>query len=82
MLKEKFHNNYKRYRNLLSTLIKRSKQACYDIYFQTNLNNIKNIWKGIISFISLRTVVFSVTTMFSLGNGETNDYDIANTFNN
>ena len=30
ILKEEFHTNYKKYRNLLSTLIKKGKQAYYD----------------------------------------------------
>ena len=53
ILKEEFHTNYKKYRNLLSTLMKKSKQAYYDKYFERNWNNIKNTWKGIKSLISL-----------------------------
>ena len=34
MLKEKLHTNYKQYRNLLYTLIKKRKQAYYDKYFE------------------------------------------------
>ena len=34
--------NYKKYRNLLSTFIKKSKQTFHDKYFQINLNNIMN----------------------------------------
>ena len=36
ILKEEFHTNYKKYRNLLSTLMQKSKQAYYDIYFERN----------------------------------------------
>ena len=36
ILKEEFHSNYNKYRNLLSTLIKKSKQAYYDKYFERN----------------------------------------------
>ena len=54
ILKEEFHTNYKKYRNLLSTLMKKSKQAYYDKYFEKNWNNIKNTWKGIKSLISLK----------------------------
>ena len=84
ILKEELHTNYKKYRNLLSTLTKKSKQAYYDKYFERNLNKIKNTCKGIISIISLKTVAFSVTTVLSPDNGDTitNPYDIANTFNN
>ena len=84
ILKEECHTNYKKYRNLLSTLMKKSKQAYYDKYFERNWNNIKNTWKGIKSLISLKTVASCVPTVLSLNNGDTitNPYDIANTFNN
>ena len=84
VLKEEFHTNYKKYRSLLSALMKKSKQAYYDKYFEKNWNNIKNTWKGIKSLISLKTVASNVPTVLSLDNGYTvtNPYDIANTFNN
>ena len=84
ILKEEFHTNYKKYKNLLSTLMKKSKQAYYDKYFERNWNNIKNTWKGIKSLISLKTKASSVPTVLSRENGDTitNPYDIANTFNN
>ena len=84
ILKEECHTNYKKYRNLLSTLMKKSKQAYYDKYFERNWNNIKNTWKGIKSLISLKTKASSVPTVLSRENGDTitNPYDIANTFNN
>ena len=85
ILKEEFRTNYKKYRNLLSTLKKKSKQAYYDKYFERNWNNIKNTWKGIKHFlISLKTVASNVPTVHSLHNGDTitNAYDITNTFNN
>ena len=84
ILKEEFRTNYKKYRNLLSTLMKKSKQAYYDKYFERNWNKIKNTWKGIKSLISLKTVASNVPIVLSLDNGATvtNPYDIANTFNN
>ena len=42
ILKEEFHTNYKKRRNLLSTLMKKSKQTYYDKYFEKSWNNIKN----------------------------------------
>ena len=42
ILKEESHTNYKKYRNLLSTLMKKRKQACYDKYFERNWNKIKD----------------------------------------
>ena len=71
VLKEGFHTKYKKYRNLLSTLMKKSKQAHYDKYFERNCNNIKNTWKGIKSLISLITVASHVPTILSLDNGDT-----------
>ena len=71
ILKEECHTNYKKYRNLLSTLMKKSKQAYYDKYFERNWNNIKNTWKGIKSLISLKTKASSVPSVLSLENGDT-----------
>ena len=84
ILKEQFYINYKKYRNLLSTLMEKGKQAYYDKYFERNWNNIKNTWKGIKSLIFLKSVASSVPTVLSLDNGDTitNPYDIANTLNN
>ena len=84
ILKEEFHTNYKKRRNLLSTFMKKSKQTYYDKYFEKSWNNIKNTWKGIKSFISLKTVASNLPTVLSLDNGDTitNCSDITNTFNN
>ena len=84
ILKEEFHTNYKKYRNLFSTLTKKSKEAYYDKYFEKNWNNIKNTWKGIKSLIHLKIKASSVPNVLSRENGDaiTNPYDIANTFNN
>ena len=64
--------------------MKRSKQVCYDKYFEANWNNIQNMWKGIKSLISLKSVASNASTVLSLDNGDTitNPYDVANTFNN
>ena len=80
ILKWEFQTNYKRYRTLLSTLMKKSQQAYYDKY----KNNIKNTGKRFKSLISLKTVLSRVPIALSLDNGKTitNPYDIANTFNN
>ena len=65
ILKEGCHTNYKKYRNLLSTLMKKSQQAYYDRYFERNWNNVKNKWKGIKSLISIKTVASSTRTALS-----------------
>ena len=66
ILKEGFYTNYKRSRNLLSTLVKKSKEAYYDKYFERNRNNIKNKSKGIKSLISQRIAASSVASLLSL----------------
>ena len=67
-----------------STLLKKRKQAYYDIFFETNWSDIKTTWEGIKSLISLKSALSSALTVLSLDNGDTkiNPYDIANPFNN
>ena len=80
ILNEEFHTKYKKYRNILSTLMKKSKQTYHDKYFDRNWNKIKSIWKGIKLLISVKAVSSSVPTVLSIDNGDTitNLYDIAN----
>ena len=84
VLKKEFHTKCKKYRNLLSTLMKKSKQAYFDKYFERNWDNIKNTWKRIKSLISTKTVASHIPTVLSLDNGDTitNPFDIENIFNN
>ena len=37
-----FHEQHKDYRNMLCTLLKKSKTNFYNKYFKANMNNIKN----------------------------------------
>ena len=78
ILKEECHTNNKKYRNLLSNLMKKNKQAYYDKFFERNWNNIKNTWSTIKSLISLKNVASSIPTALSLDNGDTitNPYDM------
>ena len=54
MIREKLHNDYKSYRNMISVLLKQSKKNYYENYFKDKINNIKNTWKGIQSIIFLQ----------------------------
>ena len=58
-LKSEAHFKYKQYRNLITTLLK-SKQPYFTNYFQTNINDLKNTWKGIKKVISLKRTLHSV----------------------
>ena len=60
-----FHEQYKTYRNLLSTLMKQSKQNYYTKYFENNWNNIKNAWKEIKTIISIKNTTATVPQEFN-----------------
>ena len=70
---------FKQYRKLISTLLKRSKRSYFTKFFNDNLNNLKNTWKGIKNLISLKTV-----SHYSLSNTKTvtSPFEIANAINN
>ena len=81
--KNELHNNYKIYRNLISTLMKTSKQNYYSKYFESNLTNIKNTWKGIKSIISMRSSSSVTPTLLTFQNETTDNLKrIASIFNN
>ena len=80
--KVKFHDKYKEYRNLLSTLMKKSKENYYNNFFQTNLKNIRNTWKGIKSLISNSDYgPFVPQNIYSNGTQRTDPKNIVNAFN-
>ena len=85
--KEKiFHQEYKAYRNSLSTLLKESKKLCFNKYFKNSINNMKKTSKtsGIKSIISLNTKEFESSKV--IPNNKcvflTNPKNIANNFYN
>ena len=82
-IKAELHLKYKNHRNLLSTLLKRSKLNYYKKYFESNLNNSKNTWKGIKSIITMKNVISTVhRTVSHSVNTTTSLCEIANIFNN
>ena len=64
ILKMEFHLNYKKYRNLLPTLMKKNKQAYYDKYFEKNGITLRIYGKE----LNL-SVASNVPTVLSLDNG-------------
>ena len=82
-VKERYHKEYKDYRNMLSTIFKQSKTNYYNHYFEANWNSIKNTWKGIKSILNIKntsadipkTLTVDVTTISNL-------MEISNIFNN
>ena len=65
-IKAELHLKYKNHRNLISTLLKRSKQNYYKKYFESNLNNSKNTWKGIKSIITIKLLSYQLYLEFFL----------------
>ena len=59
-MKAVINQQYKIYRNLLSTLMKQSKQIFHKKYFKNKWNNIKNTWRGIKTIISIKNITTTV----------------------
>ena len=53
IMKEFHHNNYKNYRNRLSTLLKRANEKYFTNFFNENIKDIKETWKGIKTLVSV-----------------------------
>ena len=51
--KSRLNDRYKRYRNLIVSLLKRSKKNHYNSYFLMNQGNVKKTWNGIRSLINI-----------------------------
>ena len=82
-VKERYHKEYKDYRNMLSTILKQSKTNYYNHYFETNWDSIKNTSKGIKSILNIKSI--SADNLKSLtvdGTTISNPIAISNIFNN
>ena len=44
---------YKKYRNLIVTLLKRSKENYFQNYFEKNKNDVKKTWNGIRNILAV-----------------------------
>ena len=83
IMKELHHKNYKSYRNLLSTLLKRAKEKYFTNFFNENIKDIKKIWKGIKSLVSMKQKNNDTPSLIIKDEKYINDpVSIANTFNN
>ena len=61
-MKNEAHFKYKQYQNILSALLKRSKQSYFTNYFQTDIDDLKNTWKSTKKLISLKRTANSVSS--------------------
>ena len=81
--KEHLHTRYEEYRNLLSTLLKKSKRNYYNHYFDINWNNIKNTCKGIRPILSIKPNPSDIPKILNTNDSTIiNPVEIANVFNN
>ena len=84
-VKEKYHKEYKDYKNMLqfyilhSTILKHSKTNYYNHYFATNWNSIKNTWKGLKSALNIKNISAEIPID---GTTISNPMEILNIFNN
>ena len=76
------HSKFKLYRNKLNHLLRISKRMCYNDFFNNNINNMKNTWKGIRQLINLNPKSFHAPTKIIKDNIELVDgKSIADDFN-
>ena len=82
-VKERYHKEYKDYRNMLSAIFKQSKTNYYNTYFEANWNSIKNTWKGIKSILNIKNTSADIPKTLSVdGTTTSNPMEISNIFNN
>ena len=80
-VKERYHKEYKDYRNMLSTILKQSKTNYYNHYFETNWNSIKNTGKGIKSILNVKNISADIPKSLD-GTTVSNPKAISSIFNN
>ena len=69
--KDVLHERFKSYRNLIVTLCRRSKANYFSDYFRENSRNIRKIWQGVNSIISVRSSTSSTKSISLNINGHT-----------
>ena len=83
VMKEFHHNNYKNYRNLLSTLLKRAKEKYFTNFFNENIKDIKKTLKGIKTLVTMKQKSNDTPSLIIKDKKYINDpVSIADTFNN
>ena len=68
-VKERYHKEYKDYRNMLSTILKQSKTNYYNHTTKTtttNRNSIKNTWKGLKSILNIKDISADIPKTFTV----------------
>ena len=80
--KQSLYHRFKLYRNMLVTLVRKSKENHFNKYFSDNVKNLRETWKGIKNIIQIKTNTDSLPTcIFDEGSSITDPTQIANVFN-
>ena len=80
--KQLLFDRFKVYRNMLVTLIRKSKQNHFSKYFSDNEKNLRKTWKGINDIIQIKNKTGSTPTcIIDKDISITDPFQIANTFN-
>ena len=81
--KDNTFEKFKMYRNKISNMLTIVKKSYYTQYFQSNLNDIKNTWKGIKELININSSKSRQKINLNIGGKLiTDETDIGNEFNN
>ena len=80
--KEQIFQKYKKYRNMILTLTRKSKKVYYSNYFSQHNSNIKKNWEGIRELVNMnKKKSNNVRMIFENNKHITNNKDMANSFN-
>ena len=71
--KELLKERYKLYRNRIVTLCRQRKINFYQNFFQRNLQNAAEVWKGINSIVSIKKQMSSATITLNINGEDTSD---------
>ena len=81
-IKTELSEKYKRYRNMIVTLLKQSKNNFYSSYFLLNQSNIKKTWDGIRNLINVsKNNNFTPTKLIYNNETKVSNIDIAVSLN-
>ena len=81
--KKSIFSKYKQYRNMIISLIRKSKRKFYINYFTEHNNNIKKTWEGIRQLVNInKKKCFSIKLINDNNSPITDNKEIANAFNN
>jgi len=82
--KEDLFNQYKKYRNMIISLIRKSKRKYYFDFFNKHNTNIKKTWEGIRQLVNInKNKSVSIKLLKNENNSDiTDNKEMANSFNN